>query len=85
MPLNNHEGIRYSTALGYLDPCRHRLNLTIKPGVFAKRILFEGNRAVAVVVESGEETFTVEGQDIILSGGRGGVASTHDAVRHRPV
>ena len=69
VPLNNHEGIRYSTALGYLDPCRHRLNLTIKPGVSARRILFEGNRAVAIVVESGEETFTVEGQDIILSAG----------------
>ena len=25
---NNHNNVRFSTALGYLDPCRHRLNLT---------------------------------------------------------
>ena len=25
---NNHNSIRFSTALGYLGPCRHRLNLT---------------------------------------------------------
>ena len=27
---NNHQGIRFSTALGYLDPARHRLNLSVR-------------------------------------------------------
>ena len=30
-PYNNPNGIRWSTALGYLDPARYRLNLTIRP------------------------------------------------------
>ena len=69
VPLNNIDGIRMSTALTYLDPSRHRLNLTIKPNVLASRIVFDGNRAVAVEVESGGERFVVEGGEIILSAG----------------
>ena len=58
-----------STALGYLDPARHRLNLTIRPNVLATRILFDGNRASGVEVESGEERYVVEGDNIIVSAG----------------
>jgi choline dehydrogenase len=72
---NNHHSIRFSTALGYLDPCRHRLNLTIRPNCLVHRILFEGNRAVGVVVHSGAEMFTVAGAHIILSAGA--VGSPH--------
>ncbi len=67
--LNNRDGIRISTALAYLDPARHRLNLTIRPNVMTRRVLFEGSRAVGVEAESGGETFTAEGEQIILSGG----------------
>ena len=45
---NTIYGIRISTAIAYLDPARHRLNLTIKGDVMALPILSEGNRAVAV-------------------------------------
>ena len=38
MPLNNSDGIRMSTALTYINPSRHRLNLTIRPKVLARRI-----------------------------------------------
>ncbi len=72
---NNHNSVRFSTALGYLDPCRHRLNLTIRPNCLVHRILFEGNRAVGVVVDSGGETFTVAGEHIVLSAGA--VGSPH--------
>lgn len=58
-----------STAITYLDACRHRLNLTIRPNVLARRILFDGQRAVGVEVESDGETFVVEGEEIILSAG----------------
>ena len=68
-PYNNPNGIRWSTALGYLDPARHRLNLTIRPNCIVHRVIFEGNRATAVEVESGGQKFTVEGDQIILSGG----------------
>jgi choline dehydrogenase len=72
---NNHNSVRFSTALGYLDPCRHRLNLTSRPNCLVHRILFEGNRAVGVVVRSGDETSTVAAAHIILSAGA--VGSPH--------
>ena len=66
---NTVDGVRISMAIAYLDPARHRLNLTIKGDVMTRRVLFEGNRAVGVEAESGGEQFTVEGDLIILSGG----------------
>ena len=66
---NNHNKVRISTALAYLSQCRHRVNLTIKPNCMVHRILFEGKRATGLVVKSGCETFTVEGDQIILSAG----------------
>ena len=73
---NNHQGIRWSTALGYLDMARHRLNLTIRPNCHVKRILFEGNRATGLGGASRKsETFAVEGEEIVLSAGA--VGSPH--------
>ena len=73
MPLNNPGGIRMSTAITYLDACRHRLNLTVRANVAARRVVFDESsgtsRAVGVEVESGGETFVVEGEEIILSAG----------------
>lgn len=66
---NTIDGVRISMAMAYLDPARHRLNLTIKGNVMVRRILFNGKRAVGVEVESGGERFTVEGEQIVLSGG----------------
>ena len=68
-PLNNVDGVRMSTALAYLDPARHRINLTIKADVTARRVLFQGKRAVGVEVDSGGEGFTVEGNLILLCAG----------------
>lgn len=74
MPLNNPGGVRMSTAITYLDACRHRLNLTIRASVVARRVVFDHGstdspRAVGVEVESGGEVFVVEGGEIILSAG----------------
>ena len=69
MPLNNPGGVRMSTAITFLDASRHRLNLTVRANVLARRIAFDGSRAVGVEVDSGGETFVVEGAEIILSAG----------------
>ena len=69
LPLNNPNGIRWSTNIGYLGMSRHRLSLTIRANCMVHRIEFDGRRATGVVVESGGETFTVEGEEIILSAG----------------
>ncbi len=68
-PMNNVDGVRMSAAITYLDLARHRLNLTIRAGVTVRRILFDGNRAVGVEVDSGADRFIIDGNRIILSGG----------------
>ena len=73
VPMNNPGNIRMSAALSYLNPARHRLNLTVRGGVQARRVVFEGTRATGVEVESGGEVFTVEGEEIVLCAG--GLAS----------
>ena len=70
---NNIEGVRMSMALTYIDPVRNRMNLTIRPNVQANRVMLEdspeGKRAFGVEVESGGESFVVEGGEIILCAG----------------
>ena len=68
-PMNNVDGVRMSAAITYLEMARHRLNLTIRAGVTVRRIIFEGNKAVGVEVDSGGDRFVIEGERIILSGG----------------
>ena len=75
VPMNNPNGIRWSTNLGYLSMSRHRLNLTIRADCLVHRIVVSDGRATGVVVETGGETFTVEGEEIILSAGA--VGSPH--------
>ena len=53
----------------YVNMARHRLNLSIRANVVARRVLFEGDRAVGVEAESGGEVFRVEADEVILSGG----------------
>ena len=72
-PLNQRDGVRMSTALTYLDQARHRLNLTIRANVSVRRVLFAGKRAVGIEADSGDDRFTVEGSQIVLSAG--GIAS----------
>ena len=67
--LNEPNGIRFSAALGYIDPARHRLNFTLRANCMVHRIIFDGKRATGVEVESGGEKFTVEAREIILSAG----------------
>jgi len=62
-------GIRMSAAMCYLGPMRHCLNLTVRGKVLVRKVLFDGHKAVGVEAESGGEVFTVEGSEIILSGG----------------
>ena len=72
---NNHHGVRFSTALGYLSQARNRLNLTVRPDCQVRRVVFRGKRATGLLVESGGQTFTVEAEQLILSAGA--VGSPH--------
>jgi choline dehydrogenase len=75
IPLNTYEGIRWGTNLGYVDPARHRLNLTVRPRCAVQRVLIEGHRAVGVSVWSGNALQTVYGDEIVLCAGA--VGSPH--------
>lgn len=52
-PANVVEGVRWSAALAYLDACRTRTNLTLRPDTTVDRIVLRGDRAVGVVDASG--------------------------------
>ncbi len=88
---NLRDGIRVSTAIGYLAPARHRQNLTIRGGCLANRVVIENGRAVGVEVESGGEKHRVYGKRITLSAGafaspailmRSGVGPRAELERH---
>ena len=68
-PTNNLDGMRMSTAITHLSPVRHHLNLTVRGGVFVRKILFKDLRAVGVEIESGGEVFDVESDRVVLSAG----------------
>ena len=69
MPFNTIDRVRQSTALNYINPARNRLNLTLRGDCTVNKILFDNNRAVGVELESGGETFEVQGKEVILSSG----------------
>jgi choline dehydrogenase-like flavoprotein len=69
VPVNNIDGVRMSTALTYINPIRHRLNLTIRANVLVTRILFSGKKVTGVRAESGGEEYVVEGEEVVLSAG----------------
>ena len=68
-PTNNLDGVRMSAAITHLNPMRHRLNLTVRGGVYARQVLFEGDNVVGVVAESGGEVFTLAADRVVLSAG----------------
>ncbi|CAI7996722.1 Uncharacterized GMC-type oxidoreductase in thcA 5'region [Geodia barretti] len=69
IPMNNMNTWRMSTALTHLSPSRHRLNLTVRGGVFVRRVVIEGGKVAGVEAESGGEIFTVACDRVVLSAG----------------
>jgi choline dehydrogenase-like flavoprotein len=61
--LTQRNGLRCSTADGYLHPAEGRPNLEVTSGVFVERLLLEGDRAVGV-----RETIRAEREVIVSSG-----------------
>jgi choline dehydrogenase len=63
-------GKRCSTAVGYLNPARHRANLAVVTHAHSEKIVVEGKRAVAVQYRQGGELKTARARrEIILCGG----------------
>ena len=68
-PSNNIDGVRMSTALTHLNPVRHYLNLTVRGGVFVRKIVVENGKAVGVEAESGGKVFRIDAGRVVLSAG----------------
>jgi choline dehydrogenase len=68
-PSNNIDGVRMSTAMTHLGPVRHHLNLTVRGGVFVRKIRIKDGKAVGVEAESGGKAFSVEADRVVLSAG----------------
>lgn len=66
--LNQHKGMRESTAQSYLSGARHRRNLTVLTRALAYRVVFDGKRAVGVEFEH-EGAMRLErcSHDVVLS------------------
>ena len=63
-------GKRWSTAAGHLRSARHRANLTVLTGALARRVLFDGRRAVAVEVErKGQVERHEAAREVVLAAG----------------
>lgn len=68
-PMNKLDGRRLSTAVTYLDPVRHRLNLTVRAGVQGRRLLFDDDRCSGVEVEAGGVLQEARGEETVLCAG----------------
>lgn len=63
-------GRRCSAAVAYLRPAMRRPNLTILTKALARRIVFEGDRAVGIEYSrSGRTSVAYAGQEVLLAGG----------------
>jgi len=71
--LTTRNGRRCSAAVGFLNPVKHRSNLTIATEALVHRVIFEGKRAVGVEFsvkgEKRVERVTKQGGEILLSCG----------------
>jgi choline dehydrogenase len=68
-PSNNLNGVRMSTAMTHLGLVREHLNLTVRGGVFVRKIIIRNGRATGVLAESGGELFHIEAERVVLSAG----------------
>jgi choline dehydrogenase len=75
LPVNNVDGDRYSTIVGYLNPARDRPNLTILAETEVERLQVTGRRVTAVIARRHGESTTFEADEIVLSAGS--VGSPH--------
>jgi choline dehydrogenase len=68
--LTQRNGLRCSAADAFLHPVVDRPNLAVESGVFVRRVVFEGNRAVGVELVRGGAIETVRAErEVILAAG----------------
>jgi choline dehydrogenase len=69
LPVNAVDSKRINTGLAYIAPARGRANLTIAGRTVARRVVFEGSRAVAIEAQQGTKTTLLHAPEIVLAAG----------------
>jgi len=67
-------GRRCSAAVGYLNPIKNRINLTVRTDAFVKKVVIKANRATGVEVwsaKAGSETIVAASEVLITTGAIG--------------
>ena len=84
-------GERVTAEGAYLDPVRHRPNLTVMSEAEVTRIVFDGRKATGIAFRRNGESGTLDGREIILSAGSfvsphllmlSGIGNAKDLMRH---
>ena len=66
IPMNRVGPARVSAHLAYLEPVRHRPNLTVKGDCHVRRVVLRDRRAVGVELADGQ---TIAGDEVVLAAG----------------
>ncbi|TFD59697.1 mycofactocin system GMC family oxidoreductase MftG [Cryobacterium sp. Hh7] len=69
VPMNTIGGVRQNTGIAYVNPVRHRANLTVRGDSYVRRVLFDGVRATGVEVIRDGVIMTLRAHEIVLSAG----------------
>jgi choline dehydrogenase-like flavoprotein len=69
LPVNSLDGVRFNTAVAYIDPADNRPNLTVRSASEVRRVVFDGVKAIGVEVGSGPSAETLYAGQIVLSAG----------------
>lgn len=69
VPLNSVDGIRVNQAMTHIAPNLRRPNLVVRANARARRVLFEGHRAVGVETEVAGRSVVYRADEIVLTAG----------------
>lgn len=68
--VNQKRGLRWSSARGFLEPIRHRQNLTVITGALSDRLTFDGTRVTGIVFhKDGEVCVARSRRETLLASG----------------
>ena len=69
LPMNSVDSVRWNTGIAYINPIRHRSNLTVQGQTLVLRVVFENKKAVGVEIERDGDRSIIRGGEIVLSAG----------------
>ncbi|MFT4288805.1 GMC family oxidoreductase [Nocardioides sp.] len=69
LPMNAVDGVRMNTGITYVNPVRDRPNLTVRGNTLARRVIFDGTKAVGLEVQTDGSIEVIDAGEIVLCAG----------------